>query len=82
MKDFNPETIKLPPELENRLFFTPNEFGALVKASIASLHRWRRAGWLKMTQFTPRCYMVPRSELERYSRGEMMSTAEPRQNNT
>ena len=71
-KDFNPEKIILPPELEGRLFFTPKEFGALVGVHRGTIFRWAQAGYLKLTKFSPRCSMVPKSELERYMRGEMM----------
>ena len=72
MKDFNPEKITLPPELEGRLFFTPKEFGALVGVHRGTIFRWAQAGHLRLTKFSPRCSMVPKSELERYMRGEMM----------
>ena len=72
----NPVTIKLPPELEDRLFFTPEEFGRLVGKSATTVFRWHRLGWLKMRQFSPKCWMVPLSELERYKIGEMMVSAE------
>ena len=72
--DFNPVDIKLPQELENRLFFTPKEFGSLVGASRDTVYRWHRLGYIKLTKFSPRCHMVPKSELERYMRGEMMET--------
>jgi hypothetical protein len=74
MGEVNPATIKLPPELEGRQFFTPEEFGRLVGKSAPTIHRWRRAGFLRMRKFCPRSYMVPLSELERYMRGEMMET--------
>ena len=72
MSDVNPAAIKLPPELEGRLFFTPEEFGRLIGKSGVTVLRWRRKGWLKMRQFSPKCFMVPLSELERYMRGDMM----------
>jgi len=73
--DFNPEKITLPPELEGRLFLTFEEFGALLGVHRATIFRWAAAGYLKLRKFSPRCSMVPRTELERFMRGEMM---EPR----
>ena len=72
MINHNPETITLPPELEGRLFFTAAEFGKMVGKTATTVLRWRRMGYLKMRQFSPNFYMVPKSELERYMRGEMM----------
>ncbi|MCL2186217.1 MAG: hypothetical protein FWB86_10250 [Treponema sp.] len=71
--DINPTLIKLPPELEGRLFLTANEFGKLVGKTGKTIHQWRRKGWLKMTQFSPRYYMIPVSEVGRFMRGEMMA---------
>ncbi|MDR0474543.1 MAG: helix-turn-helix domain-containing protein [Treponema sp.] len=73
MKDFNPETVSLPPELQGRLFFTPKEFGALLGVHRATIFRWAAEGYLKMQKFSPRCSMVPKTELERFMRGEMMN---------
>jgi predicted site-specific integrase-resolvase len=75
-RDFNPETITLPPELDGRLFFTPKEFGDLLGVHRGTIFRWAQAGYLKLRKFSPRCSMVPRSELERYVRGEMMEGVE------
>ena len=75
MDEINPVTIKLPPELEDRLFFTPAEYGNLIGKSSVTVLRWHRIGWLKMKRFSPKCLMVPRSELERYMQGEMMESA-------
>lgn len=72
MSDFNPGLIKIPQELEGRMFFTTKEFGALVGKSSSTVSRWYREGWLKMAKFSPRCRMVPKSELDRFLRGEMM----------
>ena len=72
MSEVNPVTIKLPPELEHRLFFTPKEFGDLLGISSVTVLRWGKRGWLKLRKFSPKCFMVPLSELERYMRGDMM----------
>jgi hypothetical protein len=41
-KDFNPEQIALPPELEGRLFLTFEEFGALIGANAVTVRAWGR----------------------------------------
>jgi predicted site-specific integrase-resolvase len=75
-KDFNPEQIALPPELEGRLFLTFEEFGALIGASAVTVRAWARKGIVKIRRFTPRCNRIPVSEVERLKRGELM---EPRE---
>ena len=72
----NPVAIKLPPELEGRMFLTPAEFGGLVGKSKTTVLRWGRVGWLKLRKFSPKCIMVPVNELERYMRGEMMENGD------
>jgi len=74
-KDFNPEKITLPPELEGRQFFHLDEFGKIIGVTANTVSRWGKIGLLKITKFSPRCQMVSISELERFKRGEMM---EPR----
>lgn len=71
----NPETITLPEHLKGRVFFTAKEFGGLVGKSAETVKRWRRMGWLKGQQFSPRCVMYSLSDLGRYMRGEMMEPA-------
>jgi predicted site-specific integrase-resolvase len=71
-KDFDPEKIALPPELERRQFLTFEEFGALVGASPVTIRSWARKGIVKIKRFTPRCNRIPVSEIERLKRGEMM----------
>jgi len=75
-KDFNPEKITLPPELQGRQFFHLEEFGKLIGVTANTVSRWGKTGLLKITKFSPRCQMVSLSELERFKRGEMM---EPRE---
>jgi excisionase family DNA binding protein len=58
--------------LEERKFFTYAEFGRLVGVSGLTVWRWVRLGYLRAARFSPRCVMIPRAELERYERGEMM----------
>ena len=76
MKDFNPEKITLPPELEGRLYLTFEEFGALVGASAVTIRTWARKGIVKIKRFTPRCNRIPISEVERLKRGELMEGVE------
>ena len=70
----NPLTIKLPPGMEGKPYFTPEEFGQIIGKSLKTVHNWRRAGSLKARQFSPRCWMIPLSELNCYLRGEMMDS--------
>ena len=72
MKNINPVTIKLPANLEGRSFLTPAEFGGLVGRDKSTILSWGRKGWLRLRKFSPKCIMVPLSELERYMNGEMM----------
>ncbi|MCL2381314.1 MAG: hypothetical protein FWC64_06935 [Treponema sp.] len=68
----NPAAIKLPLEYEGRRFFTTAEFGAMVGKTSATIRRWGRLGYISLRRITPTCVMVPLSELERFTRGEMM----------
>jgi len=72
--DFNPETVTLPPELEGRQFFHLDEFGKIIGVTANTVSRWGKLGFLQITKFSPRCQMVKRSELERFLRGEMMTS--------
>ena len=71
---FDPETA-LPPELEGKLFLTTQEFAKIAGVSRECVYGWGKKGFLRLRQFQPRCRMVPREEVLRYLRGEMM---EPR----
>jgi len=77
MTDFNPELITLPLKLENRKYLTFEEFGSLVGGvKPPTIRYWIRKGILKAHRFTPRCNMIPISELDRLRRGELMETTE------
>jgi len=70
---FNPEIITLPPELEKRQFLTYEEFGNLVGGvKVPTIRYWVRKGILKSIKFTPRCNMIPISEIERLRQGKLM----------
>ena len=75
-REFSPEKITLPPELEGRLWFHLDEFGEIIGVTANTVSRWGKLGLLKITKFSPRCQMVKKSELERFMRGEMMEEAE------
>jgi len=75
MKDFNPETVSLPPELAGRQWLTFEEFGSIAKASAPTVRKWARQGIVRTTRFTPRCVRVPISEIDRLKRGELMEGA-------
>ncbi|MDR2049739.1 MAG: helix-turn-helix domain-containing protein [Treponema sp.] len=62
--------------VEEKKFFTYTEFARLVVTK-TTIYRWVKEGYLKTARFSPRCVMIPRSELERYGRGEMMRPPEP-----
>jgi hypothetical protein len=70
--DFN------PPELEGRLFLTIQEFARIAGVTKACVYKWGQKGHLRLKKFSPNCRMVPRDEVLRYLRGEMM---EPRSEN-
>ncbi|MDR0759586.1 MAG: helix-turn-helix domain-containing protein [Treponema sp.] len=65
---------KIP--LKEKLFFTYTDFGLLIGVSKQTVYRWVKLGYLRAARFSPQCVMIPRSELERYERGEMMSNSE------
>jgi excisionase family DNA binding protein len=62
--------------LSEKKFFTYAEFGSIVGVSKTTVYMWVRNGYLKAARFSPRCVMIPRAELERYEKGEMMSGGE------
>jgi len=73
MTDFNPEIITLPPELEKRQFLTFEEFGGLVGGLQGqTIRKWAKNGIVRSVKFTPRCTLIPISEIGRLSRGELM----------
>jgi hypothetical protein len=59
------------PLLE-KLFFTYEEFGSIIGVNKVTVYRWVRKGYLREARFSPRFSMIPRAELERYQKGEMM----------
>ena len=66
---FNPETVTLPAELAGRQWLTFGEFGSLVGVGSEAVRRWVRLGIVKATKFTPRCRMIPVSEVDRLKNG-------------
>ena len=77
-REFVPEKITLPPELEGRQFFHLDEFGKIIGVTANTVSRWGKLGLIKITKFSPRCQIVKKSELERFLRGEMMEDEEPK----
>ena len=75
MIDF--ENLALPPELANRHFLTPKEFGSLLGVTDTAIYNWGRRGLIKITRMTPRNCLISVAELERIKRGEMMEPREP-----
>jgi hypothetical protein len=65
-----PETT-IPDAFANRVFFTDKEFGVIIGRHGGTIARWRREGYIKGRHFGSRCVMIPRSELERFIRGEI-----------
>jgi hypothetical protein len=41
------------------------------------VYTWVKKGYLRAARFSPQCVMIPRGELERYERGEMMKSPGP-----
>jgi hypothetical protein len=72
----NPLTITIPEHLKGRLFFTYEEFGSLAGKCKHTVRNWVRLGWLKYTQFSPRCRMIPIAELKRLRDGKLMEQRE------
>ena len=69
------EKIHLPPELVGKLFLTTQEFAKIAGVTRECIYGWAKAGHIRLKKYSPRCSMVPRNEVLRYLRGEMM---EPR----
>jgi excisionase family DNA binding protein len=63
--------------LEERKFFTYAEFAGFVGVTKQTVYLWVKKGYLRYARFSPRYVMIPRAELERYERGEMMPAGEP-----
>jgi excisionase family DNA binding protein len=63
--------------LEERKFFTYAEFARFVGVTKQTVYIWVKKGYLRAARFSPQCVMIPRGELERYERGEMMPSGEP-----
>jgi excisionase family DNA binding protein len=59
--------------LAERNFFTYEEFGQLAGVTKQTVYMWVKKGYLRAVQFSPKCVMISRAELERYERGEMMN---------
>jgi len=81
MSDCQNEVLTQTWEPSGKLFFTAKEFGSLAGVSKETVYRWAKLKnekgepLLIMKEFSPKEKRIPRSELERYLRGEMM---EPR----
>ena len=71
VKPFNPETLALPPELEGRQWLSFAEFGALAGVGPEAVRKWARRGCVRVTVFTPRCRMIPVSEVDRLKSGQL-----------
>jgi excisionase family DNA binding protein len=59
------------PILE-REFLSYREFASIIGVTHTTICRWVKKGYLRAARFSPRYVMIPRSELDRYRRGEMM----------
>jgi excisionase family DNA binding protein len=64
--------------LTEKKFFTYTEFGSIVGVTKQTVYMWVKKGYLRAARFSPQCVMIPRTELERYERGEMMSPPGPK----
>jgi excisionase family DNA binding protein len=71
-------TVRNDIPLSEKKFFTYAEFGSIVGVVRHTVYMWVRNGYLRAARFSPRCVMIPRSELERYERGEMMEPPGPK----
>ena len=69
------EKNHLPPELVGKLFLTTREFAKIAGVTRECIYGWAKQGHIRLKKYSPRCSMVPRNEVLRYLRGEMM---EPR----
>jgi excisionase family DNA binding protein len=58
--------------LSEKKFFTYAEFASIIGVHKQTVYMWVRRGYLRAARFSPQCVMIPRAELERYERGEMM----------
>jgi excisionase family DNA binding protein len=63
-------SVNIP--LAEKRFFTYAEFGSIVGVTGHTVYMWVRKGYIRAARFSPKCVMIPRAELERYERGEMM----------
>jgi len=81
MTDFNPEMITLPAELEKRQFLTFEEFGSLVGGLQGqTIRKWGKQGIIRTKKFTPRCTLIPITEIGRLIRGELMEKEQKDEN--
>jgi hypothetical protein len=79
MTEFNPETMTVPKKLLDRKFLTFKEFGSLVGGLQAqTIRKWYHKGIIQAVRITPRCTMIPSTELDRLVRGELMDTENTR----
>ncbi|MDR2717181.1 MAG: helix-turn-helix domain-containing protein [Treponema sp.] len=74
MTNFDLEKITQLPELKGEFFLTPKEFAKIAGITPECVYGWGRAGYIKLKRFSPRRLMVPKSEVLRYLKGEMMET--------
>jgi len=70
--ELNIEEIELPLELKGRQWLSFSEFGSLLGLKVSTIRSWKRKGIIKAQQFSPRCYMIHKSEVDRLYRGELM----------
>ncbi len=60
------------PEIDvnSRDWLTVKEFAELLQVSTGTVRNWVRAGRITADQLSPKIWRIPKTELEKFSRGE------------
>jgi excisionase family DNA binding protein len=66
------ESRKRVEELRGKRFLTIAEFAECIGREVNTIRRWCRQGCLKSRLMGPGDRRLPRSELDKYERGDMM----------
>jgi hypothetical protein len=67
----DPNKIQIPEAFAKRMFFTSAEVGEIAGRDKLTIARCRRLGFLNAAHFRTQCAMIPRTEVERFIRGEI-----------
>jgi excisionase family DNA binding protein len=58
--------------MDDKKYYTLEEFADMVRVSKQTVSRWGKNGTIKLVRFTPKIVRVPREEIERFADGGLI----------